>query len=152
MWDNDYKEPSRKASGAQGRMTCLQQPWESSSEPPLEQTTQPHRAQGCSLPPDTVKPFETNTNEGPGCKIRFWAPQGKGLLWEASYRSSSPLHQLKTVSQTENFVFKKMKLPTKRRDPSKESLQATQMLVWFFYFILQANSCSSKFLPGGPKN
>lgn len=68
-------------------MTCLQQPWESSLESPLEWTTQPHRAQGCSLPPDRVKSFEANPNEGPGCKISLWALQGKGLLWEASHRN-----------------------------------------------------------------
>lgn len=150
MWDNDYKEPSRKASGARGRMTCLQQPWESSLEPPLEQTMQPHRAQGCSLPPDRVKPFETNRNEGPGCKISLWAPQGKGLLREASHTSTLPSASAQSCVTDEKFFFKKMRLPTKRRGLPKESLQTTQMLVWFF--LSQANSCSTNFLPGGLKN
>lgn len=151
MWGNDYKEPSRKASGAWGRITCLQQPWESSLKPPLERTTEPVvRACGarrCSLPPDTWGPLKPTWTEGPGCKISLWAPHGKGLLWAASTGVHS-LHQLKALSQMQNLVFKK-KLPTKTRDPSYESLQATQMLVWIFYSISQANSCSAKFLPGG---
>lgn len=54
-------------------------------------------------------------------------------------RSSLP--GLKTVSQMQNFIFKKMKFPTKRRDPSKEALQPTQMLVWFFHFTSQLLQC-----------
>lgn len=98
MWGNDYEEPSRKASGAWGRITCLQQPWESSLKPPFAGTTEPAvracRAQSCSLPPGTWKPLKPTWTEGPGCKISLWAPQRKGLLWAAS-TGVHPLHQLK---------------------------------------------------------
>lgn len=45
-----------------------------------------------------------------------------------------------------------MKLPTKRKDQSKESLQATQMPVWLSYFISEADSWSAKFLSKGLRN
>lgn len=82
MWDNDYKELSRKASGAWGRITCLQQPWESSLKPPFEQTAQPVvracRAQGCSLPPDTVKALEANMNRRTGLQNQPLGTSRKG--------------------------------------------------------------------------
>lgn len=133
-------------------MTCLQQPWEGSLKPPLVWTAQPHSARGCSLPPDTVKSLKPTGAKDLVAKSASGHPRERDCFVKHLAGPGSSLHQLKTLSQMQNFVFKKVKLLVKRRDPSKESLQTTQMLVWLFCFISQANSCSAKFLTRGLNN
>lgn len=103
-------------------------------EQPKASTCRDYRAcseslQSTELLPPTryVKAFEANMNRRTWLQNQPLGTSEKGTALGSIYRSTSSA-SAETLSQMQNLVFKK-KLPTKTRDPSNESLQATQMLV-----------------------
>lgn len=113
MWDNDYKEPSRKASGAWGHMMCLQQPWESSLETPLKGLGSPTEHRAAPSHQIWQSPLKlTPMKDFLVAKLASRHLRERNCIGKHLTEAHSPLHQLWTVMKfwCKTFVFKKMKL------------------------------------------